>query len=403
MPPSHHERTRAAYDRVASDYADLLHTELVARALHRHLLDDFSSRVTGHVVDAGCGPGRVAGYLAGRGVDVSGFDLSPGMIAEARQRHPNVAFRVGTLEKLDYADGSLGGIVAWYSIIHTPEHELSTIASEFRRALSPDGVLLLSFQAGASQSVPIASAYGHNDLDYVAIRHSPEAIIAALESAGFAIELNAVQAAAPPEHYPQAYIVATVPTIEARDVHDTRLSTSRIALRCPTLDDVDAITDACQDPEVQRRVPVPVPYRREHAVAYVTTFCEDGWITGERCTWALEVDGAFAGVIGLDDIADGSANLGYWMAPQHRGHGYLTEAVAAVLNFAFDTLELERVEWRAFAGNRGSARVAQRSGFRFEGVRRCASRGRNGREDDWVGSILSTDDRAQQAWAVLDA
>ncbi|QPZ40246.1 GNAT family N-acetyltransferase [Paramicrobacterium chengjingii] len=181
------------------------------------------------------------------------------------------------------------------------------------------------------------------------------------------------------------------------------MSTSRIALRCPTLDDVDAITDACQDPEVQRRVPVPVPYRREHAVAYVTTFCEDGWITGERCTWALEVDGAFAGVIGLDDIADGSANLGYWMAPQHRGHGYLTEAVAAVLNFAFDTLELERVEWRAFAGNRGSARVAQRSGFRFEGVRRCASRGRNGREDDWVGSILSTDDRAQQAWAVLDA
>lgn len=403
MPHPHRERTRAAYDRVAADYADLLHSELGTQPLHRHLLDDFAARVTGSVVDAGCGPGRVAAYLAERGIDVAGIDLSPGMIAEARARHPGVAFSVGTLDQLDVADGSLGGIVSWYSIIHTPEQELPIIASELRRALSPGGRLLLAFQAGASQSVPITSAYGHDDLDYVAIHHSPEAIVAALEAVGFAIELHAVHAATPPERDPQAYIVAAVRPDATREIREERLTTERLLLRCPDLADVDAITAACQDPEVQRRVPVPVPYRREHAVAYVTTYCEDGWLTGQRYTWALDVGGEFAGVVSLDDIVDGSANLGFWMAPQHRGHGYLTEAVAAVLDYAFGTRDLERVEWRAFAGNIGSARVAQRTGFRFEGVRRSASMGRSGREDDWVGSILVTDDRAPQPWPVLDA
>nr|WP_141899085.1 GNAT family N-acetyltransferase [Microbacterium agarici] len=180
------------------------------------------------------------------------------------------------------------------------------------------------------------------------------------------------------------------------------MTTERLLLRCPTLHDVDAITAACQDPELQRRVPVPVPYRREHAVAYVTTYCEDGWLTGERCTWALDAGGSFAGVVGLDRIADGSANLGFWMAPGHRGRGYLTEAIAAVIDYAFAYLQLERVEWRAFAGNVGSARAAQRAGFHFEGVRRSASVGREGREDDWVGSILATDDRNPQPWSVLN-
>ncbi|PFG31420.1 GNAT family N-acetyltransferase [Paramicrobacterium agarici] len=402
MPQPHRERTRAAYDRVAADYAELLATELVARPLHRHLLDDFASRVVGPALDAGCGPGRVAAYLDSRGVDVSGVDLSPGMIDEARRRHPHISFRVGTLDQLGVADASLGGIVAWYSIIHTPEHELPAIAGEFRRALSPDGILLLGFQAGSSQTVSITSAYGHDDLDYEAVRHSPDAVVAALEAAGFAVELHAVNAATPPERDPQAYITARVSRERATAYRDDRLTTERLLLRCPTLHDVDAITAACQDPELQRRVPVPVPYRREHAVAYVTTYCEDGWLTGERCTWALDAGGSFAGVVGLDRIADGSANLGFWMAPGHRGRGYLTEAIAAVIDYAFAYLQLERVEWRAFAGNVGSARAAQRAGFHFEGVRRSASVGREGREDDWVGSILAADDRSPQPWSVLN-
>ncbi|WP_235940840.1 GNAT family N-acetyltransferase [Paramicrobacterium fandaimingii] len=402
MPQTHRERTRAAYDRVAVDYAELLENELTARPLHRYLLDDLAARVSGPVLDAGCGPGRVARYLADRGVTASGIDLSPAMVAEAKRRNPGIDFRVGALDELGVADGSLDGIVAWYSIIHTPESELSSVIAEFRRALSPSGILLIAFQAGASQSVTISSAYGHDDLDYVAYRHSPDAIVSALEAAGFTVELRAETAPEPPERTAQAYLVASVARTRVDDVPDERISTSRLLLRCPTLDDVDAITAACQDPEIQRRVPVPVPYRHEHAVAYVTSFCEDGWRTGERLTWALEADGAFAGVVGLDAIEHGSSNLGFWMAPDQRGHGYLSEAVAAVLDYAFGTLNLERVEWRCYAGNHGSARVAQRTGFRFEGIRRSASLGRVGREDDWVGSILATDDRVPQPWAVLD-
>ncbi|MCW4459437.1 GNAT family N-acetyltransferase [Microbacterium sp. MPKO10] len=403
MPKTHRERTRAAYDRVAIDYAELLENELTERPLHRHLLDDIAVRVRGPVLDVGCGPGRVAQYLAERGVTASGIDLSPAMVAEAQRRHPSIDFRVGTLDELGVADASLGGIVAWYSIIHTPESELSNVVAEFRRALSPNGVLLIAFQAGAAQRVTITSAYGHEDLDYVAYRHSPDVIVSALEAAGFVVELRAETAPTRHERTAQAYLVASIAHRRSDAVPDDPLTTSRLLLRCPALDDVDAITAACQDPEIQRRVPVPVPYRREHAVAYVMSFCEDGWRSGERFTWALDADGTFAGVVGLDAVAHGSANLGFWLAPDQRGHGYLSEAVTAVLDYAFGTLNLERVEWRCYAGNRGSARVAQRTGFRFEGVRRSASMGRTGREDDWVGSILATDDRTPQPWPLLDA
>jgi hypothetical protein len=49
---------------------------------------------------------------------------------------------------LDLADGVLGGIVAWYSIIHTPPQRLPVTFAEFGRVLSPGGHLLLAFQAG---------------------------------------------------------------------------------------------------------------------------------------------------------------------------------------------------------------------------------------------------------------
>lgn len=404
MPDDIRERTRAAYDRVASDYATLLEDELAADPLHAFLLEDFARSTSGPVIDAGCGPGRATRFLADRGVDCEGVDLSPGMIAEARRRNPDLDFRVGTLDTLDVPAGSLGGILAWYSLIHTPEHELPAVISEFRRALAAGGRILLAFQVGLGQAVTITRAYGH-DLDYVAYRHSPDAITRTLEAAGFSIVLRTERSATPPERTAQAYIVAELQK-RSDDPSDPsnpgdRLTTPRLLLRCPRASDVDAITAACQDPEIQRRVPIPVPYRREHAVDYVADYCIGGWQTGARCTWAITANGTFAGVVGLDPIADGSAAVGYWMAPEQRGHGYLSEAVSAVVDYGFDALGLERIEWRAFAGNTGSARVAQRNGFRFEGVRRSASVGRAGREDDWVGSLLAGDDREPQPWPVL--
>jgi RimJ/RimL family protein N-acetyltransferase len=181
------------------------------------------------------------------------------------------------------------------------------------------------------------------------------------------------------------------------------LRTARLTLRPPALDDVDAIVAACQDPGIQRYVPVPVPYTREDAVSYVGSFCPDGWASGARLTWAIQEGESFVGTVGLHAVADGAAELGYWLAPESRGRGTIREAAAAVVDHGFDAagLGLVRIGWRAYAGNTASAAVARALGFRFEGTARLGAVGRDGREDDWLAGLLATDDRVPQPWTVL--
>lgn len=183
------------------------------------------------------------------------------------------------------------------------------------------------------------------------------------------------------------------------------LRTARLVLSTPTGDDVDDITAACQDESVQRWTTVPSPYSREDAETFVRDFVTAGWETGKTRTWAirlaseLDADGrsaTFVGMIGLEGIDDGAAEIGYWLAPDARGKGIMSEAVETVVDHAFDAdgVGLRRVQWRAYSGNRPSARVARGAGFRFEGTRRLGAVGRSGREDEWTAAILSTDDRS---------
>ncbi|OUE21026.1 Ribosomal-protein-serine acetyltransferase [Clavibacter michiganensis] len=182
------------------------------------------------------------------------------------------------------------------------------------------------------------------------------------------------------------------------------LRTPRLTLRMPALEDVDAIAAACQDVAIQRYVPVPVPYTRDDALSYVEGFCPAGWASGERLTWAVLEDDALVGTVGLSEVTDAAAEIGYWLAPSARGRGLMQEAAEAVVDHAFDAsagLELVRIGWRAFAGNTGSAAVARALGFRFEGVARLGAMARDGREDDWLAGLLATDDRTPLPWPVL--
>lgn len=181
------------------------------------------------------------------------------------------------------------------------------------------------------------------------------------------------------------------------------LAAEGVILRAPVHGDAEAIHAACQDTAIQRWVPIPVPYSRDDALAYVETAGRN-WTSGTSCTWLL-VDGeTVAGALGIDHIADGRATIGYWMAPASRGRGLLTRAAQTVIDFAFAAppagLGLQRLEWHAYGGNVPSARAAARLGFRFEGVLRLGAIGRTGREDDWVAGLLATDDRSPQAWPV---
>ena len=141
--------TAEAYDAVAVRYADFVRGELDHLPLDRAVLAAFAEFVrtanAGPVADLGCGPGRITAHLRDLGLDVFGLDLSRVMIDLARSAYPGLRFEAGSMDALDLADGELGGIVSWYSIIHAAPRELPAHFAEFRRVLAPGGHLLVAF------------------------------------------------------------------------------------------------------------------------------------------------------------------------------------------------------------------------------------------------------------------
>lgn len=145
----HLSATTEAYDRVAVEYAEIVRDEFDGLPLDRAVLAAFAEYVRtagpGPVAELGCGPGRVTAHLRDLGLEAFGVDLSPVMIAIARQTYPDLRFEVGSMDALDLADGALRGVVSWYSVIHAPPREVALYFAEFRRVIAPDGHLLVAF------------------------------------------------------------------------------------------------------------------------------------------------------------------------------------------------------------------------------------------------------------------
>lgn len=206
--------TRAAYDTVAADYAVRFRGELAAQPLDQALLAGFAALVrqagAAPIADIGCGAGHQTAYLNALGAAAFGIDLSAGMIAQARQAYPELRFEVGSMLALDLPAGSLGGIVAWYSIIHVPDEELPRVFGEFARVLVPGGYLLLAFQV-RMRGRHLAELAGHPvSLDFHERR--PDDVADALGRAGLNVRARVLREPAEdgefPEHSQQAFLLA---------------------------------------------------------------------------------------------------------------------------------------------------------------------------------------------------
>ena len=176
---------RDSYDAIAEKYAELFLGALDEDTQTKEQLAVFAERASlrdGPVLDVGCGPGDVTNHLAERGLIVSGQDLSPGQIAQARKAFPDRDFSVGDLTALDVADSSLGGIVAKYSVIHIEPALLGEVFREWLRALEPSAPVALSFFGSKS-----ADAHGTPFDHTVATAYElfPATVAQELRDAGF--------------------------------------------------------------------------------------------------------------------------------------------------------------------------------------------------------------------------
>ncbi|WP_062302692.1 class I SAM-dependent methyltransferase [Demequina subtropica] len=207
------DQTRAGYDLVAEAYAASLPDAGFEAALDLAVIDHFVSMLpaAASVLDAGCGTGRMLAHLRGHdpGMTLTGVDLSAGMLAEARHLAAGAELTLGDLSELPYADARFDGVLAWYSIIHTPPHGLPRVCTELRRVLRPGGVLLVGFQSG-SGSREITRAYGQ-EVRLTAFRHDVRDVAETLGAAGLAIDTVLERAPRPTEDHRQGFVIARTP------------------------------------------------------------------------------------------------------------------------------------------------------------------------------------------------
>jgi SAM-dependent methyltransferase len=157
-------------------------------------------RCDGTVLDAGCGPGHLTAYLTGVGLTAMGIDLVPEFIDSARSHWPGIDFMVGSLHALDIPDRSLGGILAWYSLIHCEPGELAEVLVEFRRTMSRGGKLVVGFFEGGE-----IGPFDHKVT--TAYRWPADEMSRMLSLAGFA-EVDRSRRAGPDRMRPHAAVAA---------------------------------------------------------------------------------------------------------------------------------------------------------------------------------------------------
>ena len=205
------DELRKAHDVLAAFYVERLAGALEASPRDRSVLDLFAALVTQaglgtEVADVGCGTGRLEPYLASVGLRPHGVDLSPEMVRVARRDHRSFDFEVADLRHLPYADGSLPGVVCWYSLMYLPPEERPAALAELARVVRPGGHLVTAWKLGDDSprrgglTTGLGIAF---DVWWLSATLMEEA----LTSAGFAAVYWAGRPATDEEDAPSGYLV----------------------------------------------------------------------------------------------------------------------------------------------------------------------------------------------------
>jgi SAM-dependent methyltransferase len=210
------ESTRSSYDTIAPAYSAEHPDGLGEGPVESGLLTAFAELVRtasgeAPVADVGSGPGYVTARLNALGLPAFGIDISPHMVALAREAHPQLRFEVGSMTSLDVPDATLGGIIALYSTIHIPDTDLPGVFTEFHRVLRPGGYVLLAFQASEGEHIHMTERYGLDiALDYYF--RTPAEVATFLTEAGLSLYAQARVEPQGQQRWGRAFALAQKPT-----------------------------------------------------------------------------------------------------------------------------------------------------------------------------------------------
>jgi RimJ/RimL family protein N-acetyltransferase len=157
--------------------------------------------------------------------------------------------------------------------------------------------------------------------------------------------------------------------------------------------DIEDMTSGCRDECVQRWLPLPVPYTREVARAFIEETAPAMQAEGAGLVRRVEVAGRLCGVIDLKktDWRSRVTEIGYWVAPWARGQGLAGRASRLLADWALTDQDMARAVIRTATGNVASQRAALSAGFTPEGVARSAGIVHSGRVDLAVFGKIASD------------
>lgn len=154
----------------------------------------------------------------------------------------------------------------------------------------------------------------------------------------------------------------------------TKIETSRLTLRKPQCDDIDAISNLANNPAIANMLSrMPHPYGKQDAADFVKKVTDPAF---ENCAYVITLTST-GELIGCCSIQkkDGreQKEIGYWLGEPYWSNGYATEAAHALVDMAFQNKEIEALVGSCKIGNYASRRILQKCGFQFlsTGINHC--------------------------------
>ncbi len=334
------EQVAASYDQIASQWLDVSTygfaqiERAVAFVKHK-----------GVALDVGCGTGRCLGLLTRHGFRTDGLDVSPAMIALARERHPEAGLFHADVCRWELPR-SYDLIVAWDSTWHVPLARQEAVLTKLCLGLSAGGVLVFTTGGTDAPSERQDSCMGPPM--YHATLGVPRTLQVLADSGCVCRHLEYDQ-------YPElhAYVIAQRPDGASPETGGL------VRLRNVERDDLPRMYRMQLDPE-SNRMAATVPRGAEAFDAHWAGVLKDPSVTAKAILLGEEMVGTVCCF-----WREGRGNVGYWVGREHWGKGIASRALKLLL------LEVTTRPLYAHVatGNVASLRVLRKCGFVVEGVR----------------------------------